>query len=101
MPSPGHKANILRRQFREIGIGIAVGAPADAGGLTAPPTRRTSGSAARSKLPRTGWEARRLAAAAEALASAAAVADITPLHALHYDLERTGGLAPSPPRPMT
>jgi uncharacterized protein YkwD len=33
MHSPGHKANILRRQFREIGIGIAVGAPVDAGGL--------------------------------------------------------------------
>jgi uncharacterized protein (DUF1015 family) len=36
---------------------------------------------------------------AEALASAAAVARISPLHALHYDLSRTGGLAPvvSPP----
>jgi uncharacterized protein YkwD len=32
MRSPGHKANILRRQFREIGIGIALGAPVDAGG---------------------------------------------------------------------
>jgi uncharacterized protein YkwD len=32
MRSPGHKANILRRQFREIGIGIALGAPAPAGG---------------------------------------------------------------------
>ena len=32
-------------------------------------------------------------AAEDALASAAAVADITPLHALHYDLDRTGGLA--------
>jgi uncharacterized protein YkwD len=32
MRSPGHRANILRRQFREIGIGIALGAPvADAG----------------------------------------------------------------------
>ena len=28
MDSPGHRANILRRQFREIGIGIALGAPA-------------------------------------------------------------------------
>jgi len=26
MASPGHRANILRRQFREIGIGIALGA---------------------------------------------------------------------------
>jgi uncharacterized protein YkwD len=33
MDSPGHRANILRRQFREIGIGIALGAPVDAGGL--------------------------------------------------------------------
>ena len=32
MRSPGHKANILRRQFREIGIGIALGAPVDARG---------------------------------------------------------------------
>ena len=27
MASPGHRANILRRTFREIGIGIAPGAP--------------------------------------------------------------------------
>jgi uncharacterized protein YkwD len=27
MRSPGHKANILRPQFREVGIGIALGAP--------------------------------------------------------------------------
>jgi len=27
MRSPGHRANILRRQFREVGIGVAVGAP--------------------------------------------------------------------------
>ena len=33
MESPGHRANILRRRFREIGIGIAIGAPVDAGGL--------------------------------------------------------------------
>ena len=32
MESPGHKTNILRRQFREIGIGIALGAPVNAGG---------------------------------------------------------------------
>jgi uncharacterized protein YkwD len=30
MRSSGHRANILRRQFREIGIGIALGVP-DAG----------------------------------------------------------------------
>jgi uncharacterized protein YkwD len=34
MRSPGHRANILRRQFREIGIGIALGAPFDARGRT-------------------------------------------------------------------
>jgi len=33
MESPGHRANILRRQFREIGIGVAVGAPVGSGGL--------------------------------------------------------------------
>jgi uncharacterized protein YkwD len=32
MRSPGHRANILRRQFRELGIGIALGAPVDAHG---------------------------------------------------------------------
>lgn len=32
MESPGHRANILRRQFREIGIGIALGAPVGSGG---------------------------------------------------------------------
>lgn len=29
MKSPGHRANILNPQFREIGIGIAVGVPLD------------------------------------------------------------------------
>ena len=42
MTSPGHKANILRRQFREIGIGIAIGAPRPPADSKAPPTRRTS-----------------------------------------------------------
>jgi uncharacterized protein YkwD len=27
MHSPGHRANILNRRFREIGIGVASGAP--------------------------------------------------------------------------
>jgi len=35
MQSPGHKKNILNRRFRHIGIGIAIGAPADAGGMPA------------------------------------------------------------------
>ena len=30
MQSPAHKANVLKRDFREIGIGIALGAPVDA-----------------------------------------------------------------------
>lgn len=36
MNSPGHRANILRRDYRAIGIGIALGAPAarDAGAAT-------------------------------------------------------------------
>jgi uncharacterized protein YkwD len=35
MNSPGHKANILNRRFRHIGIGVAVGAPiGGAGGAT-------------------------------------------------------------------
>jgi uncharacterized protein YkwD len=29
MQSPGHRANLLRRDFREIGIGIAIGAPVE------------------------------------------------------------------------
>jgi uncharacterized protein YkwD len=29
MRSPGHKANILNRQFRHVGIGVAVGVPVD------------------------------------------------------------------------
>ena len=35
MESPGHRANILRPQFREIGIGIALGAPVGSGGAGA------------------------------------------------------------------
>ena len=36
MESPSHKANILNRRFRHVGIGVAVGAPIDgaAGGAT-------------------------------------------------------------------
>ena len=32
MDSPGHRANILNRRFREIGIGVARGAPSGNGG---------------------------------------------------------------------
>lgn len=32
MESPGHRANVLRREFHEIGIGIALGAPVGARG---------------------------------------------------------------------
>jgi uncharacterized protein YkwD len=31
MHSPGHRRNILDPRFRDIGIGIALGAPVDAG----------------------------------------------------------------------
>jgi len=34
MNSPGHRANILSRSFRSIGIGIAVGTPSGGGGAT-------------------------------------------------------------------
>jgi uncharacterized protein YkwD len=34
MNSPGHRANILSRSFREIGIGIAAGTPVGGGGAT-------------------------------------------------------------------
>ena len=35
MQSSGHRANILTRRFRHIGIGIAFGAPANVGGRPA------------------------------------------------------------------
>ena len=35
MNSPGHRANILQRRFREIGIGLVLGAPENAGGPAA------------------------------------------------------------------
>jgi uncharacterized protein YkwD len=34
MNSPGHRANILSKSFREIGIGIAAGTPVGGGGAT-------------------------------------------------------------------
>jgi uncharacterized protein YkwD len=34
MASPDHRANILRREFREFGIGIAIGAPGGQDGAT-------------------------------------------------------------------
>ena len=33
MDSPGHKANILNRRFRHIGVGVVLGAPADDQGM--------------------------------------------------------------------
>ena len=35
MDSAGHRHNILNRRFRHVGIGIAIGAPADAQGMQA------------------------------------------------------------------
>jgi uncharacterized protein YkwD len=35
MASPGHRANVLRRAYRELGVGVVVGVPvSDAGGAT-------------------------------------------------------------------
>jgi uncharacterized protein YkwD len=34
MHSPGHRHNILTRSYRELGVGIALGAPGHAGGAT-------------------------------------------------------------------
>jgi uncharacterized protein YkwD len=31
MNSAGHKANILKRSYKEVGVGIRVGTPSDAG----------------------------------------------------------------------
>ena len=31
MSSPGHKANILKRNYKEVGIGVRLGVPSDAG----------------------------------------------------------------------
>ena len=35
MESAGHRANILNRRFRHIGIGVVLGAPEDAQGMPA------------------------------------------------------------------
>jgi uncharacterized protein YkwD len=35
MNSPGHRANILNRSFRDVGIGLAIGAPGVGGGPAA------------------------------------------------------------------
>ena len=43
MDSPGHRANVLKSAYREIGIGVVTGVPSDA--RAAPPTRPTSASA--------------------------------------------------------
>lgn len=41
MHSPGHRRNILDSRFREIGIGLAIGAPAGAGALVSGGTYAT------------------------------------------------------------
>jgi uncharacterized protein YkwD len=35
MRSPGHRANILHRAFREVGVGVALGAPRPVSGMPA------------------------------------------------------------------
>ena len=80
-------------QFREIGIGIALGAAGAGagrrhlhGGLRGPPLR--------TKLPRTGWEARRIAAAADLLGSPPPWPTSLPCTPSTTTSARTGGLAP-------
>jgi uncharacterized protein YkwD len=34
MGSPGHRANVLRRDYREVGIGVAMGTPEGGDGIT-------------------------------------------------------------------
>jgi uncharacterized protein YkwD len=35
MDSPGHRANVLKRAYRELGVGVVVGVPvSDAAGAT-------------------------------------------------------------------
>ena len=29
MASPGHRANILRRSYRDVGVGVVIGVPSD------------------------------------------------------------------------
>ena len=85
-PLPRHRHRRRARRARAPGL------------RAAPPTRRTSG---RGTLPRTGIESR-TAAARDRLGIAAAMADVRPLRALHYDLDRAGSpAAPSSRRPTT
>lgn len=35
MKSPKHRANILEREFRQLGVGVALGAPRETGGMPA------------------------------------------------------------------
>ena len=44
MNSPGHRANILQRRFREIGIGVVFEAPHDTAGATAATYTTTFGA---------------------------------------------------------
>ena len=83
MHSPGHRANILSADSATIGIGIALGAPA----VVTPPRRRDLHDGLRRQglgppaVRRSSLACRRL------------MADVQPLRALHYDLERVGALA--------
>ncbi|HWC25664.1 MAG TPA: CAP domain-containing protein, partial [Solirubrobacteraceae bacterium] len=48
MRSPGHRRNILERRFRNIGIGVATGAPGDVSGRPAATYTTDFGQRARS-----------------------------------------------------
>ncbi len=78
MASPGHRANILNRTYTELGLGIAVGAPAVAAGsgpaatyvadfghrTGAPASRRSNAKDARARAKRAHRAAKRRAARA-------------------------------------
>jgi hypothetical protein len=72
MHSPGHRANILNATFRDIGIGIAAGAPIPHGAAATGGTYTTD-FGYRANLRRR-------------------MADVQPLEALHYDQAKAGPL---------
>ena len=82
MHSPDHRANLLDRRFADVGIGVAAGAP----------IALERGRARRHLRDRLRAPAARLTARRRAARVAAAMADVQPLRALHYDLAKVGSL---------
>ena len=79
MKSPGHRANLLRRSYRDVGIGVVIGVPVSDGHR-----RHLHG---RFRRPAVGLPK----CAANLVAH---MADVRPFRALHYDRDRVGGLQP-------